>query len=111
MYFLQQGPIEQTIIRQCVQQRLPLPDSIANSPILFIGLELYYAAFLELTSCRGASYSSEGPIDWFSIKKWCKENQLDEEQEENMFYFVSRLDKVYLDFKANKLKQILNPSK
>lgn len=106
---MEQGPTEKFIIQQCVQQRLPLPEKIANAPELLLGLDFYYLAFMDLTSCRGTGYMTEGPISWLSIKQWADEHQVEGEQREDLFYHVQSLDAVYLDFKAKKLKKATEP--
>jgi hypothetical protein len=104
---LEQGPTEKFIIQQCAQQRLPLPEKIANAPELLIGLEFFYMAFLDLTTCRGTGYDTEGPISWLAIKEWADSNEVEGEQREDLFYYINELDKAYLDFKAKKLKSIM----
>jgi len=65
---------------------------------------MYHMAFLDLTTCRGTGYSTEGPISWLAIKEWADANEIEGEQREDLFYHIQALDKVYLDFKAKKLK-------
>jgi hypothetical protein len=101
---LEQGATEQAILRQCAQLKLPIPDAIANAPILTEGLELYFMAFLDLTTCR--SYGmSEGPIPWTAIKDWATYNGLSVTQTEDLFYMVREMDNAYLDYRAKKQKQ------
>lgn len=92
------------IVEQCVRQRLPLPPRIANAPELPFGLEIYYIAFMDLTSCRGSGYGTEGPISWLSINQYADAKQFEGDQREDVFYYVQRLDTVYLEFKTKKLK-------
>lgn len=92
------------IIEQCVREKLPLPKRIQNAPELLLGNELFYVAFLDLTSCRGEAYESEGPIRWTATQKWAEVHEMDEEQREDLHYYIPRMDKTYLDFKAKKLK-------
>nr|DAO81138.1 MAG TPA: hypothetical protein [Caudoviricetes sp.] len=101
---MEQGATEQAILRQCAQLKLPIPDAIANAPILTEGLELYFMAFLDLTTCR--SYGmSEGPIPWTAIKDWATYNGLSVTQTEDLFYMVREMDNAYLDYRAKKQKQ------
>lgn len=98
------GKDERKIVEQCVRGRLPYPDAIANAPELHPGLNLFYTAFLDLTSCRTLGYS-QGPIPWLAIHHYCEANEIEGEQREDMFYHVAHLDKAYLDWSAKKIKQ------
>lgn len=69
-----------------------------------MGLELFYMAFMDLTSCRGQSYGSEGPIGWLSINDYCRVHGIIGEQREDLIYHVQRLDAAYLEHKTMKLK-------
>lgn len=102
---MEQGPTEKTIVEQCVRQRLPLPDKIANAPELAFGLDVFYIAFMDLTSCRGSGYGTEGPISWLVINQYADAKEFEDEQREDLFYFVQQLDMVYLNYKTKKLKE------
>ena len=69
-----------------------------------MGLELFYMAFMDLTSCRGQSYGSEGPIGWLSINDYCRVHGIIGEQREDLIYHVQRLDAAYLEYKTKTLK-------
>lgn len=86
---------------------MPLPESIQNATELFLGLELYYQGFLDLSSCRSTGYSTEGPIPWLAVREWALLHELDEEQTEDLHYHIASMDEVYLKFKAKKLKETL----
>jgi len=90
-------------LRQAKQFGGKLPERIVNAPSLFTGLELYFSAFLDLTSCRALGYSSEGPISWLSINEWALVHELDAEQRENLLYFIPRMDAAFLEHRAKKL--------
>ena len=70
------------------------------------GLNLFYIAFLDLTSCRALGYS-QGPIPWLAIHHYCEAHDMDGEQREDVFYHVARLDKAYLDWSAKKTQATL----
>lgn len=95
---MQQGPTEKTIIEQCIRQRRPLPDAIANAPELFFGLELYYIAFFELR--RGVEQNLL--IQWLSIAQYAQMNQFSEEQKEDLFFFVDKMDEAFIKFHRPK---------
>lgn len=101
---MEQGPTEKFIIEQCARQSLPLPDSIQNAPTLFQGLQLFYSAFMDLTSCRGQGYGTEGPIPWLSISQYCNIHGITGEQREDVIYHVQNMDAVYLEHKGKVLK-------
>lgn len=70
---------------------------------------MYYQAFMDLTSCRGQGYGTEGPISWLSIQEYADRKGFDDEQRQDLEYFVAKLDKVYLDFKTKKLEAKVAP--
>ncbi len=65
-------------------------------------------AFMDLTTCRGQSYGSEGPIGWFQIKEYAFVHGFEGEQEEDLFYHIQHLDNAYLEYKTKKLKKASN---
>lgn len=101
---MEQGPTEKAIIEQCYRQRLPLPARIANAPELLVGLEFYYVSFLNLTTCRGQGYGTEGPVDWLAIDEYADRNEIDGEQREDLHYHIQKMDAAYLEFKGKKLQ-------
>lgn len=102
LYSLEQGPTEQTIIRQAAQQRLPIPDRILNKPTLLKGLELYLQAFMDLNNSRQMGPSGEGPVSWEAVLKYCQYYDLDTEQTEDMLYHVQCMDSIYLSHRAKQ---------
>ena len=103
LYQLEQGKTEEEIIRQCQLHRMPLPDKIANAPTLELGLDFYFTAFTELTTCRPVGMG-EGMIPWTAIKEWGVFNKLDEEEFYDFKYLISAMDSAYIDFKVKKMK-------
>lgn len=102
---LEQGPTEKLIIEQCYKQRLPLPEKIANAPELFLGLELYFTAFLNLTSCRTQGYGTEGPIPFTQMQIYCEFEGINGDQREDLLDHMQHMDAAYLKHKAQKLKE------
>lgn len=88
--------IEQRIVKQCMRQRSPLPERIKNAPRLWLGLELYYDAFWELSTCR-ASGMAVMPIPWSAMRDYASTFGLDEAQEEDLFYLVRAMDNAYIE--------------
>ena len=99
------GKDEKWLIQQAQRQGGPLPERIRNAPELFLGLELYLMAFMELTSCRGLGYGAMGPIPWMAIQRYCEVHDIQGEQREDLFYFVQKMDKAYMDWQRDKAKQ------
>jgi hypothetical protein len=88
----------------CARERQPLPQRIANAPELFIGLEFFYVAFLDLSSCRAIM---EGPISWLAIDDYAIRRGLEEEQREDLLFHIPKMDRVFLDFHSEKRKKEL----
>ena len=61
-----------------------------------MGLELYYKAFFDLSSCRTGLHGSEGPILWTALDRWAEKYELDEEQWEDLVYYIGQMDEVKL---------------
>ena len=98
---LEQGPVEASILRQCRDRRIPVPARIKDAPTLGIGLDLFYNAFLELSSCRAASFQ-EGPIPWVAIHLYCEDNEIVGDQKSSLLYLVRRMDTAFLDFRRKQ---------
>ncbi len=97
------------ILEQCYRQGLPIPDRIRKAPNLELGLELYYGAFFDLTTCRGALHNTEGPIPWDKVRLWANEAELDDEQTEDLHHCISMMDDSYLKYKAKKMAAANKP--
>jgi hypothetical protein len=68
-----------------------------------MGLELFYVAFLDLTSCRASGFG-EGPIPWTAVNDYCLRKEITGEQAADMFSHVQTLDSVYLNFRSKKME-------
>lgn len=104
LYSLKQGPTEQLILKQCLRERLAIPEAIKNAPDLWMGLELYYTAFWDLDTCRMRGFD-QGPITWFDVRRYCQDIELDDIQTEKMHLVIPMMDREYLSFVAGKRKQ------
>lgn len=100
--------MEQAIIQDCMRNRRPLPQKIAEAPELYDGLLLFFQGFHELSSCRQLG-ESIGPIPWLAINQYCAYHGIVDEQREDFEWFISRLDAEYLTYARNKSKP-KNPS-
>lgn len=101
---LKVAPKERGIVEQAYRMGKPLPDNIANAPELLLGLDLYFTAFMDLTTERPIGYG-EGPIPWSAVRRWCHEHAIIGEQLEDMHYHIRKLDSVYLDHRAEQAKK------
>ena len=100
---MEQGEAEKTIIEQCLRDGLPLPQKIQNAPSIPFGLEVFYTAFLDLSSCRGIGWGP-GSIPWTAISEYARLFDFDEELTEELFYFVQKLDEAYLRYTNKEMK-------
>lgn len=98
---MQQGPVEQKIIAQCLREKKPLPPKIAEAPELYLGLDFFYEAFLELNSCRFLGMS-EGPIPWTALNTYCEVYEITDEQKLDFFYLLRAIDNEYLKYQSDK---------
>lgn len=98
------GQAEQRIIRECYARKRPLPDRIKNAPDLFVGLELYFQAFIELNTCRNTGWSA-GPIPSWSIDEYCARAELTEDESEDLRYHVRMMDQAFLRYSNRKSKE------
>jgi hypothetical protein len=100
---LEQGPTEQFIIEQAIRNRVPIPDKIANAPILQPGLVFYYKAYLTLSSCRASGWT-EGRIPWLAANEYAKRYDLDEEEFDILWTLVCEMDTVYIRHQQKRAK-------
>lgn len=98
---MEQGPVEQKIIDQCMREGIPLPDRIQNAPSLWAGLNLYYNGFHDLSASRMTGFGL-GPIWWSTIQQYCDSLGLSEEQTETMHHHIREMDTAYLKHMAKK---------
>jgi len=101
---VEQGPVERRIIEQCLRERLPFPKRIANAPELWMGLELFYGAFLDLTTDRPMGWDAR-PIPWTAIRDYADAYDIRDEQREDLFDLVRAMDIAYLKHLEKKAKK------
>jgi hypothetical protein len=104
LYALEQGPVEKRIIDQCMRERLPLPQRIQDAPELWIGLELYYGAFVDLNTCRPSGWGM-CPIPWTAIADYASVYRITGEQKDDLFYFVRAMDAAFMGYCQDKEKK------
>jgi hypothetical protein len=96
--------MEQVIIESCIKRRQPLPEAIANAPTIHRGLEPYYVAFWELSTCRGSGFGA-GPIPWLAINEYADREGWAGERYEDLVDFVRALDRTFLAYQREKEKE------
>ena len=85
-----------------MREKRPLPKKIQNAPELMLGLEFYFNAFDDLSSCRGIGFGL-GPIPWTAMVQYCEEyDVVDASSQEDFFHYIRELDNVYLAHMAKK---------
>lgn len=94
------GPIEQNIIKQAMRSGQPIPDRIVNAPELQNCLYLYLQAFFDL-DCERSHAFGPSPIPWTSINDYANAFNFDQEQKDDLFYFIRQMDGKHLE----KLRQ------
>jgi hypothetical protein len=99
---LEHGPSEENRIKGAVRRGKDAPPKhIAEAPELWLGLELYYIAWWDLTRERQVGFSL-GPIAPSDVRDWSREWKLDEDQAEDLMYYMMAMDKAYMDFKVRE---------
>lgn len=104
------GEFEKGIIKQANQRRQPLPDRIANAPMLEAGLSFYWDTFMLLCSERTA----DNAIPWRAMQSYASEVGIDDVDERQEFYFILRemdLKLTDLTVKKRSKQKELNKSK
>lgn len=89
---------------------MPLPDKIANKPVLRDGLGFYFKAFTELNSDRALGMA-EGPIRWTAINQYGYRHGMYEDEFDRLVDIIKGMDEAYLKFKTKKGKKPMGKSK
>jgi hypothetical protein len=77
---------------------------IANAPQLLMGLEMYYEAFTELSTCRQVGMGM-GPIPWTAIDRYGDRYGFQGEGFEYLVRMVRALDDVFLAHSRKKAEK------
>lgn len=91
-------------MEECSKFGMPLPEKIRNAPTLHMGSELYYAGFLDLTSCRSLGHVV-GPVSYLTMLDYCNAHAILGEQRDDFLWIVPRLDQKYLNWLAKKAEK------
>lgn len=74
---------------------------ILEAPALLDGLEPYYEAFAELSTCRDVALGT-GPIPWTAIDQYAMRYGYEGEEFEYLERLVRALDDAFLKYQADK---------
>lgn len=99
--------MERRIIEAAIRRRQPLPDAIMDAPELYAGLEAYYEAFIELSTCRDHGMGV-GPIPWTAVDRYAERHGF---RGDGFFYLlkmVRALDDAFLKHQRQKGKEGAN---
>lgn len=97
------GKSEAHILDQAHRNNMPIPDKIKNAPELLPGLDLYFVAFMELSTCRTVGMG-EGPIPWTAMRDYAIDHLgVEEGIEFDRFVSLIRgMDIAYLEYQDKK---------
>lgn len=95
------APHEEAIAKQALRAGNPIPDRIANAPELEQGLQIYMQAFVDLDTERSHAMGLVA-IPWKSIAQYAEVFELDEEQRDDLFFFIRKMDEAHLKRIASK---------
>jgi hypothetical protein len=76
---------------------------VLEEPEVLMGLQLYWVAFHELSTCRTIGMGA-GPIPWTAIADYCDAWEIYGEQRETLFHLVKAMDAAYGEYQAKKKK-------
>jgi hypothetical protein len=81
-----------------------LPAHIAEPPELIAGLDLFLDAFFELDTERNHSFDFMR-IPWSSVIAYCNEYAIENEQRDDMIYFILRIDEAHINRLVRRREQ------
>ena len=95
LFYVEQGPHVEAIIRQAILNNQPVPDKIAKAPDLLPWLWPIYQAFTRLTTCR----HELGPIPWTAIHQYAQAYGFDDDVDEldRFETLISNMDSAYIE--------------
>lgn len=91
-------------MEQSYKRGLPLPGFIQDAPTLLPGLDLYYEAFQELSTCRPyiGLEGVPGPIPWTAVDRYGASKDFDEEAQDYLEKLIRALDDEFLTYMREK---------
>lgn len=71
-------------------------------PILPAHLEWVWRAWGDLDTCRRFHMGGEGPIPWTAVHEWARCRRMGEEEEAELWAYISAMDAEYLTREKEK---------
>ena len=71
LWNLEHGAHEDTVRELARVNQMPLPDWLEHKPEITFGLQFYWKAFWELSTCRAIGMG-EGPIPWTAMHEYAQ---------------------------------------
>lgn len=78
-----------------------LPEKVLGAPSLRPGLELYWLAYAELSTCRPPSFGDLLPIPWTAIDAYATRYDFDEDQFDWLVCASREMDKAMAAYYKN----------
>lgn len=86
-----------------MKRGVPLPDFIADAPQLNAELEIFWAMFWELSSCRG--YTAMGDptrIPWTAIDRYAERHRFTQDAFSDAVFLLGRMDDAFIAHNSKK---------
>lgn len=83
-----------------MKRKRPLPEAIRNAPRLFLGLDLFLAAYLDLQGDRGGM--GDGRIPWTAAQAYCTANDFGPDLTDDCHYYVRAMDDAWQRWAKSK---------
>lgn len=71
-----------------------------NAPELQLGLDVFYEAYMDLSSCR--SGMGDGPIPWTVVMDYAQLQHMDEEMARELWFYITQMDEAWLTYQEKK---------
>ena len=104
LYELEQGGVEEFIVKAALKRGERIPDRIANAPQLMDGLDLYWEAFMDLTTDRPSGFGV-GAIPWSAIKRWADHYEIGGEDFDYLVTYIRAMDGAYMKFAHKEMEK------
>ena len=101
---------EAIIMQQALRLNAPLPDKIANTPDLELGLDFYLEIYLDLCSDKDVGFG-EGPIPWSSMNEYAYRYDITGDDFERMVAIVRSADAEIVKHRQKDAKRKANTGK
>lgn len=100
---MEQGKTEAFIVDQASKMGQPIPEAIKNAPQLLPGLEFYFKAFFELSTCRSIGMDI-GPVPYTAISEYANRHGMNNDVFPILLTFIRGMDNAYIKWQESKRK-------